>query len=119
MQAFVFTDEALREQAGRFVWLEIDVEKAQNADFKRKFPVRALPTYFVIEPDTEQVAFQWVGGATVPQFQRILDDAHRFANTFHGERRSKRCPTRTSYRPCTVASVLFSSPPANGTHTVV
>lgn len=75
MKATVFTDEALREQAGRFVWLEIDTEKARNAELKRKLDVRALPTYYVLEPTTEQVLLKWVGGATVPQLVGLLDDA--------------------------------------------
>jgi tetratricopeptide (TPR) repeat protein len=75
MQAVVFTDEALREHAGRFVWLEIDTEKAQNSEFRKKFEVQALPTYFVLEPESERVLLKWVGSATVPQFARLLDDA--------------------------------------------
>jgi tetratricopeptide (TPR) repeat protein len=75
MQAFVFTDEALREQAGRFVWLDIDMDKPQNVAFRDKFEVRGLPTYFVLEPRTEQVLLKWVGGATVAQLGELLDDA--------------------------------------------
>jgi tetratricopeptide (TPR) repeat protein len=75
MKATVFTDEAIREQAGRFVWLEIDTDKARNAAFREQFPVRALPTYLVVEPEREQVILRWVGGATVPQLLGLLDDA--------------------------------------------
>jgi len=75
MKATVFTDEAIREQAGRFVWLEIDTDKEQNAAFREQYPTRALPTYFVVEPDREQVVLRWVGGATVPQLLGLLDDA--------------------------------------------
>lgn len=74
MRAYVFTDKALASEAGRFVWLEIDTEKAQNAPFKKQFPVVALPTMFIIDPATEKVALRWVGGATVPQLQKILAD---------------------------------------------
>jgi len=74
MRAYVFTDKALASEAGRFVWLEIDTEKAQNAPFKKQFPVVALPTMFIIDPATERVALRWVGGATVPQLQKILGD---------------------------------------------
>src|SRR4029453_6729332 len=35
MRAFVFTDKALTQRAGQFVWLSIDTEKAQNAAFVR------------------------------------------------------------------------------------
>ena len=31
MRAFVFTDRTLTRHAGRFVWLSLDMEKAQNA----------------------------------------------------------------------------------------
>lgn len=75
MKAFVFTDEALREHAGRFVWLEIDTEKAENAAFRQQFPVRALPTYLVIEPAREQVVLRWVGGATVAQLVQLFEEA--------------------------------------------
>ena len=74
MRAFVFTDASLERRAGQFVWLAIDTEKAKNAGFKRKFPVEALPTFLVLDPKTETAALRWVGSATVPQLQKLLDD---------------------------------------------
>jgi len=74
MRAFVFTDKALQRHAGRFVWLSLDVEKAQNASYKKKYAVDALPTFFVMDPKTEKAALRWVGGATVPQLLKILAD---------------------------------------------
>jgi len=74
MKAYVFTDRALQRHAGQFVWLSLDVEKAQNAPYKKKYGANALPMYFVVDPKTEKVALRWVGGATVPQLQKILAD---------------------------------------------
>jgi len=74
MRAFVFTDESLTRHAGRFVWLEIDTEKKQNAALKKQLGVPALPTYFVLDPADEKVALRWVGGFTVAQLERLLDD---------------------------------------------
>ena len=74
MRAFVFTDGSLERQAGRFVWLAIDTEKAGNAAVQEKFPMDAWPTFFVVDPADESVAARWVGGASVEQLQRILDD---------------------------------------------
>lgn len=74
MKAFVFTDESLRAEAGRFVWLAIDTEKEQNAAVQVKFPIDAWPTLLVVDPQDERVAQRWVGGATVPQLKRLLDD---------------------------------------------
>ena len=74
MKAYVFTDKALQRHAGQFVWLSLDVEKAQNAPYKKKYGADALPMFFVVDPKTQKVAFRWVGGATVPQLQKILAD---------------------------------------------
>jgi tetratricopeptide (TPR) repeat protein len=74
MKAFVFTDKALQRHAGQFVWLSLDVERAQNAPYKKRYGVEALPMFFVVDPKTEKPALRWVGGATVPQLQKILAD---------------------------------------------
>lgn len=86
MKAFVFTDEALRGQAGRFVWLSIDTEKAQNAAVRKMLKIRALPTFFWIEPDSQTVAFRWLGGATVDHFSTLLDHGDRAVRTLWAER---------------------------------
>ena len=77
MRAFVFTDESLGRRAGQFVWLAIDTEKKENAAFKKRFGVDALPTFFVLDSKTESVALRWVGGATLPQLQKLLNDGRR------------------------------------------
>ena len=82
MRAFVFTDKALGRQAGRFVWLSINTEKRENAAVLAKYPFQASPTLFVIDPVAEKVVLKYVGGATVTQLQRILDDGARAAG--HG-----------------------------------
>ena len=74
MRAFVFTDRSLTRHAGRFVWLEIDTEKKQNAALRKRLGVPALPTYFILDPADEKVALRWVGGFTVAQLDRLLDD---------------------------------------------
>jgi tetratricopeptide (TPR) repeat protein len=74
MRAFVFGDESLKEQAGRFVWLAIDTEKEINAKVQERFPVDAWPTLLVVDPKDERVALRWMGGATVTQLQKILED---------------------------------------------
>jgi tetratricopeptide (TPR) repeat protein len=75
MRAFVFTDPALASQAGRFVWLELNTERAENAAVTKRLAIPAIPSFFVIDPADERVALRWVGGATTPHLIRILDDA--------------------------------------------
>jgi tetratricopeptide (TPR) repeat protein len=74
MRAFVFTDKTLAKHAGQFVWLSIDTEKAKNAAFSRKYPIRAWPSLYVIDPDKEKIALRWVGGATVAQLEKLFAD---------------------------------------------
>jgi tetratricopeptide (TPR) repeat protein len=75
MRAFVFTDKALAKHAGQFVWLSIDTEKAQNAPFVQKFPVRAWPSLYVIDPQKETVVLRWVGSANVGQLEKLFSEA--------------------------------------------
>src|SRR5262249_45059390 len=77
MRAFVFTDLALQRHAGQFVWLSINTEKASNAPTLAKYPVQVWPSFYVVDPKTETIAMRWVGGATVPQLEKILDDGSR------------------------------------------
>jgi tetratricopeptide (TPR) repeat protein len=74
MRAFVLTDRSLTRHAGRFVWLEIDTEKKQNAPLRKQLAIAGLPTYYVLDPQDERVALRWLGGFTVAQFERLLDD---------------------------------------------
>lgn len=76
MKAFVFTDASLGRHAGRFVWLDIDGEKAKNAAIVRKLKIAAYPTLYVIDSKNEKVALRWIGGATLPQLHKLLDDGH-------------------------------------------
>jgi tetratricopeptide (TPR) repeat protein len=77
MRAFVFTDKALAKSASRYVWLSIDTEKAQNAAFSQKYPIRAWPSMYVIDPAKETIVVRWVGGATVGQLEKLFDDGER------------------------------------------
>lgn len=75
MRAYVFTDTSLKSEAGRFVWLDIDIEKPDNAALKKRLGIPAVPTYFVVDPNDESVMMRWVGGATVAQLHHLLGDA--------------------------------------------
>ncbi len=74
MRAYVFTDKALTRRAGQFVWLSIDTEKKQNAPFIAKYPIRAWPSFYVIDPKTEKITLRWVGGATVAELGKLFDE---------------------------------------------
>jgi tetratricopeptide (TPR) repeat protein len=77
MRAYVFTDPILTKRAGQFVWLSIDTEKAQNAPFTKKYPIRAWPSMYVIDPVSEKIVLRWVGGATVAELDKLFDDGRK------------------------------------------
>src|SRR5258705_6203202 len=74
MKAFVFTDQALTSEAGRFVWLEIDTEKSKNAAIRKRLNIAALPTFFVVDPADEKIVMRVIGGMNIAQLQKMLAD---------------------------------------------
>ncbi len=85
MRAHVFTDASLAEHAGRFAWLSIDVEQAKNATFLQKFPWEAIPTFLVIDPTNETVAYKWLGTASAAQLIQRLNDAEQAVRGSFGD----------------------------------
>ncbi len=77
MKAYVYTDKGLERYAGRFVWLSINTEDAKNAAFLKRYPIPALPTLLVLDAKRDTVTARYVGGATVPHLQKLLDDAEK------------------------------------------
>jgi tetratricopeptide (TPR) repeat protein len=77
MKAYVFTDKGLERYAGRFVWLSVNTEDAKNAAFLKRYPIPALPTMLVLDAKRDTVTLRYVGGATVPQLQKLLTDAEK------------------------------------------
>lgn len=75
MWAYVLNDASLSRHAGQYVFLSIDGEKAKNAEFRRRFPVPAIPSFLVIEPATATVSLRWIGGLTLAQLHTLLDDS--------------------------------------------
>ena len=75
MQQYVFSDPKLAPIVNRYVWLELDMEKPENAGFRTKFPVEAFPTYFIVDPREEKALIRWVGGCSVERVLALLDEA--------------------------------------------
>jgi tetratricopeptide (TPR) repeat protein len=75
MREYVFPDASLQHFGPRFVWLAIDTERDQSAAFLAKYPVKALPTLFVIDPASEQPVLAWAGSLTAAELAPLLEDA--------------------------------------------
>jgi len=75
MQRYVFTDAKLAPVVNKYVWLELDMEKPENAEFREKFPVEAFPTYFILDPRDEKALIRWIGGCSVERVLALLEEA--------------------------------------------
>lgn len=75
MAEYVFTDATLAPVVKDYVWLELDMEKQENAVFRRQFPVQAFPTYFVIDARNEKPLIRWVGGCSPERVLALLGEA--------------------------------------------
>lgn len=131
MQAFVFSDKSLAARAGQFVWLSIDTEKKSNAPFLTKYPVEVWPTLFVVDPAKEKAVVRWVGGATVPQLEKLLDDGRRAmlgkekgvdatlaqADRLYGEK--KNAEAAVAYRKALAAAPPHWGPWARATESLI
>jgi len=84
MRAHVLSDPALVKHAGRFAWLSVDTEKAQNAGFVEKFPVESWPTFYVIDASTEKPVLKWTGTLDVPRLEKLFDDGEIAARASGG-----------------------------------
>ncbi|HXH28298.1 MAG TPA: hypothetical protein VNL37_04595, partial [Candidatus Polarisedimenticolia bacterium] len=85
MRATVLSDPALAKQAGRFVWLSMNTEDRRNAEFVKRAAVTALPTYLVEDQHDEGIALRWLGSATEPQLEKLLDDGERAVSETAGD----------------------------------
>jgi len=65
----------MRPFADRFVWLSLDTEQPANAPVVSRLDVRALPTFYVLDPVTERQVVKWTGSLTAVELSGLLEDA--------------------------------------------
>lgn len=63
----------LARYAGQFVWLELNLDNPQNRFFFANHAVRATPTFFVVDPTSEQVAATQAGAVSLAELKQFLD----------------------------------------------
>jgi len=75
LRTFVLTDQKLAPLAKDFIWLSVDTEKDQNADWVAQHPHSALPTLWVIDPATDKAILKWAGTVTADELRSLLQVA--------------------------------------------
>lgn len=77
MQTYVLSDPTLAPLVERFVWLQLDTDKASSAGAVAALPVSVWPTFYVVtatgtEGEAVQVQARHPGAATLAQFRELL-----------------------------------------------
>ena len=72
MRSFVFPDAGLRSAKDAVVWLSVETEAEKNREVVEKFPADGLPTFLLIDPDTEQVIGRWLGTSSVNEMRQFV-----------------------------------------------
>jgi len=70
-------EPSLVEHAGRFVWLELNLDQPANRAFLTSHQVKFTPTFFVIDPVTEQATATHFGSMSTEELTRFLDAGER------------------------------------------
>lgn len=73
MRANVFTSPTMASLRERFVWASINVGNDANKEFLAKYPFEALPTMWVIDPETDAVVLRRETGATEATLHVLLE----------------------------------------------
>jgi thioredoxin-like negative regulator of GroEL len=86
LRSQVLADPSLAPLAGRFVWLSVDTERAQNQPFLARFPLLVWPTLWVIDPRDERPLLRWPGALNRDELRQLLDDASAAFHQGHAAR---------------------------------
>lgn len=75
MKNFVFTDPALRPLADRVIFASVDTDRPEAAAFLDRHPVKAWPTFFVLDPATDKVAGYWAGSGSLAEMRGFIEES--------------------------------------------
>lgn len=77
MQHYVLGDPSLRPLADQVIFAAIDTDRPENAAFLERHPIKALPTFLVIDPDDEHALGYWVGSGSVGEMRGMIEESVR------------------------------------------
>jgi thioredoxin-like negative regulator of GroEL len=73
MRKEVLDRPELGAYADRVVFAAVDTDRPESAGFVERYPMRAWPTFFVIEPASGAVLAMYGGSTTLEEMTRLLD----------------------------------------------
>ncbi len=73
MKRDVLHDESLARFLDRYVFLEIDTDRPENARINAQLPIRVWPTFFVVDPVREAIVAAHGGAMSLPETVAFLE----------------------------------------------
>ncbi len=77
MQHYVLGDPSLRPLADQVIFAAIDTDRPENSAFLERHPIKALPTFLVIDPADERALGYWVGSGSVGEMRSLIEESVR------------------------------------------
>ena len=75
MKATVFRDASLAQFQDRVLFVAVDTDREENADFMDRYSVQMLPTFFLVDPtQNDKLLGFWPGSASVSEMRTFLQD---------------------------------------------
>lgn len=75
MKNFTLKETPLGRVASTHTWLALDYDLPANAEFFKKFPISAFPTFMVVDPSNDEVVARWLGSGTADQMATFFAGA--------------------------------------------
>jgi thiol-disulfide isomerase/thioredoxin len=77
MRTTVLQDPSFAADRDRFVFVALDTDREVNAPALAKLTTSAWPTFYVLDPDKQDILARFVGAATLEQFHGFLEAGAR------------------------------------------
>jgi hypothetical protein len=45
----------------------------RNSAFRKRYPIEAIPSFYVVDPEEQVAKVRWIGGLTITQLHALLD----------------------------------------------
>lgn len=94
MKHVVLTDPSLRPLADRVVFADIDTDRPENAAFLERHAMSFWPTFFVLDPASEEVLGLWSGAASAAELRQVVEEGVRAMDDRAGAARPADDPGR-------------------------
>ncbi len=79
VQQGVMTDPSLAPYIDRFVWLEVDTDRPENAPVVEALPIDVWPTFYVVSPKADGVTVQarHIEAPSIAQLRELLEQGEQ------------------------------------------